>query len=191
MGFYILGKVKEQCVPAHAFKGIVFNYLGRYQEAITVFNLINLPIPDDAHKQPRNETEAHQTDEEARQVNNQKLIAVVEDDANMASIFIDILEKNNHYRTQVFTDGQVARDHLPEIGADLIILDIGLPNLDGASLYNILRNHSNTKNTPIIVVTGSYDWELHRMGLQADLLLRKPFHLEELVRMYQALLPEN
>jgi len=41
------------------------------------------------------------------------------------------------------------------------------------------------------VITGSYDWELHRMGLQAGLLLRKPFHMEELVRMIQALLPEE
>jgi DNA-binding response OmpR family regulator len=71
------------------------------------------------------------------------------------------------------------------------LLDVGLPNLDGASLYKILRGHSNTKNTPIIVITGKYDWELHRMGLQAGLLLHKPFHMEELLCMIQALLPEK
>jgi len=82
-----------------------------------------------------------------------------------------------------------ARTSLPALNADLILLDVGLPNLDGASLFKILRGHSNTKNTPIIVITGSHDWELHRMGLQTGLLLRKPFEIEELLRMIQALLP--
>ena len=122
---------------------------------------------------------------------NDKLIAIVEDDAKMALMFHDVLGRAGSWRLHIFSDGQVAKAQLPELGADLILLDVGLPNLDGASLYKILRGHSNTKNTPIIVITGRYDWELHRMGLQAGLLLRKPFHMEELVRMIQALLPEE
>lgn len=120
-----------------------------------------------------------------------KLIAIVEDDANMAGMFHDMLEPAGSWRLRVFSDGQDAKAHLPELGAHLILLDVGLPNLDGASLYKILRGHSNTKNTPIIVITGSQDWELHRMGLQDGLLLRKPFHREELLRMIRALLPEE
>jgi len=125
------------------------------------------------------------------EASNGKLIAIVEDDANMAVLFHDMLGHAGSWQLRVFTDGQEAKARLPELGAHLILLDVGLPNLDGASLYKILRGHSNTKNTPIIVITGSYDWELHRMGLQAGLLLRKPFHMEELVRMIQALLPEE
>lgn len=55
----------------------------------------------------------------------------------------------------------------------------------------ILRGHSNTKNTPILVITGSHDWELHRMELQTGLLLRKPFSMEDLLFMIRALLPEE
>ena len=120
-----------------------------------------------------------------------KLIAIVEDDANTALLFHEMLGRAGNWRLQIFSDGQDARTHLPELGAHLILLDVGLPNLDGASLYKILRGHTNTKKTPIIVVTGSHDWELHRMGLQDGLLLRKPFHREELLRMIQALLPEE
>src|SRR2546427_3580785 len=122
---------------------------------------------------------------------NDKLIAIVEDDAKMALMFHDVLGRAGSWRLHIFSDGQVAKAQLPELGADLILLDVGLPNLDGASLYKILRGHSNTKNTPIIVITGKYDWELHRMGLQAGLLLHKPFHMEELLCMIQALLPEK
>jgi DNA-binding response OmpR family regulator len=117
------------------------------------------------------------------------LIAIVEDDAALAGMFSDILGYAGNWRLHIFSDGQEARTTLPELRADLILLDVGLPNLDGASLYKILRGHSNTKNTPIIVITGSHDWELHRMGLQTGLLLRKPFEMEELLRMIRALLP--
>ena len=117
------------------------------------------------------------------------LIAIVEDDAALAGMFSDILGYAGNWRLHIFSDGQEARTTLPELRADLILLDVGLPNLDGASLYKILRGHSNTKNTPIIVITGSHDWELHRMGVQTGLLLRKPFEMEELLRMIRALLP--
>ncbi len=120
-----------------------------------------------------------------------KLIAIVEDDAKMTDLFHDVLGRSGSWRLHIFADGQDASARLPELGAHLILLDVGLPNLDGASLYKILRGHSSTKHTPIIVITGSYDWELHRMGLQTGLLLRKPFRMEELLRMIRALLPED
>ena len=122
---------------------------------------------------------------------NEKLIDIVEDDAKLAVMFCDMLGQVGSWQLHVFSDGQEAQVRLPELGANLILLDVGLPNLDGVSLYKILRGHSNTKNTPIIVITGSYDWELHRMGLHEGLLLHKPFEMEELLRMIKALLPDN
>ena len=123
--------------------------------------------------------------------NRDTLIAIVEDDARLAAMFRDLLGCVGNWRLHIFSDGQEARTSLPELKADLILLDVGLPNLDGASLFKILRGHSNTKNTPIIVITGSHDWELHRMGVQTGLLLRKPFEMEELLRMIKALLPSQ
>jgi DNA-binding response OmpR family regulator len=128
---------------------------------------------------------------EQRDASCSKLIAIVEDDAKMTGLFHDVLERCGCWRLHIFSDGQDASARLPELGAHLILLDVGLPNLDGVSLYKILRGHSSTKHTPIIVITGSYDWELHRMGLQTGLLLRKPFRMDELLRMIHALLPED
>ena len=127
----------------------------------------------------------------AEAAEQQKLIAIVEDDPRLTEMFCDMLKLFGQWRVQIFADGQAAKDQLPHIGADLVLLDVGLPNLDGGSLYKYLRGHSNTKNTPIIVITGSHDWELHRMGLQAGILLRKPFNMQELVSIIRALLPEE
>jgi DNA-binding response OmpR family regulator len=120
-----------------------------------------------------------------------RLIAIVEDDAELIDLFRTILERDGRWNVRFFSDGQDAMDHLPELGADLILLDVGLPNLDGVSLYRILRGHNNTRNTPIILITGSHDWELQRMGLQTGLLLRKPFRLQELLFMIQAVLSDE
>lgn len=125
----------------------------------------------------------------AEALEKRKLIAIVEDDPRLAKMFYDMLEVCGDWRLCFFADGQAAKDQLPGIRADLILLDVGLPGLDGGSLYKILRGHSSTKNTPIIVITGSHEWELHRMGLQTGLLLRKPFNMHELVSMIRALLP--
>ncbi len=124
-------------------------------------------------------------------VGEQKLIAIVEDDPRLANMFRDVLGCFGNWRLCIFTDGQSAKDQLPNLGAHLILLDVGLPSLDGASLYKILQGHSNTKDIPIIVITGSHDWELHRQGLKAGLLLRKPFNVQELVSIIRALLPEE
>jgi len=123
-------------------------------------------------------------------VENEKLIAIVEDDAHLATMFQDILEHAGSWRLHIFADGQSAKDQIPELAPHLILLDVGLPSLDGASLFKILRGHSNTKNTPIIVITASHDWELQRMGLQSGLLLRKPFQMQELLFLVRALLRE-
>src|SRR6266851_10018375 len=120
-----------------------------------------------------------------------KLIAIVEDDAKMADMFHDVLKQFGSWRLHIFSDGQDAQTFLPELGAHLILLDVGLPNLDGVSLYKILRGHSDTRHTPIIVITGSHDWELQRMGLQTGLLLRKPFRIQELLFMIQAVLDDE
>jgi DNA-binding response OmpR family regulator len=129
--------------------------------------------------------------EKFQETRGEKVIAIVEDDPRLLDMFHDMLDIAGTWRLHVFSDGQDAKDRLPNLGAHLILLDVGLPNLDGVSLYKILRGHSNTRNTPIIVITGSHDWELHRMGLQTGLLLRKPFRMEELLWMIQALLPEE
>ncbi len=122
---------------------------------------------------------------------NSKLIVIVEDDTRIADVFAEMLTRAGRWRLHFIADGQVARDQLPDLGADLILLDVGLPSLDGASLYRILRGHNKTRNTPIVVITASHEWELHRMGLQTGLLLRKPFKFQELLDIIHALLPEE
>ncbi len=127
----------------------------------------------------------------AELVDRRKLIVVVEDDPYLTTLFSETLPLSGQWRLQVIADGQKAKFELPAMGADLILLDLSLPSLDGVSLYKILRGHSKTKHTPIVVMSDSHEWELHRMGLQTGFLLRKPFAIDELVGIIQALLSDE
>lgn len=132
-----------------------------------------------------------QTDPLQNDASSPRHIAVVEDDAHLSGLLQDMFKKYPHWQLTFFSDGEQASQAIPRLRPHLILLDIGLPNLDGAALYKILRGHNSTRHTPIIVITGSHDWQLHRMGLQTGLFLRKPFKLQELLFMMRAHLGET
>jgi DNA-binding response OmpR family regulator len=119
------------------------------------------------------------------------LIAIVEDDATLASTFQQVLEEERGWDTLIFGDGEEALHTLPAAKPDMILLDVSLPGLDGVSLYRMLRARRETFATPILIVTASHDWELQRLGLEANALLRKPFDLDELLSAVENLLHDG
>jgi len=74
-----------------------------------------------------------------------------------------------------------------EFEYDLIILDLGLPGLDGLDVLTQLRQQ---KATPVLVLTARNAWQERVQGLKAgaDDYLGKPFHFEELQARIEALL---
>lgn len=71
------------------------------------------------------------------------------------------------------------------IEPDLILLDVGMPNVDGYKFCKVVRNHPNFKNTPIIMVTGNtglIDRAKAKMSGATD-YLTKPFTQEGLLNM--------
>ncbi|NJP11323.1 MAG: response regulator [Leptolyngbyaceae cyanobacterium RU_5_1] len=68
---------------------------------------------------------------------------------------------------------------------DLILLDVGMPNLDGYELCSMLRRHSSFKNTPIVMVTGHTGFidRAKAKLVGASGYLTKPFTRSELMKM--------
>ena len=72
-----------------------------------------------------------------------------------------------------------------KIKPDLILLDIGMPNLDGYQLCSLLRNHALFKLTPIVIVTGKegfIDRAKARLVGATD-YITKPFTQSELLKI--------
>lgn len=109
-------------------------------------------------------------------------ILVVEDDAAIATPLVSGLARNGFDATHV-TSGSEALAQV-EV-ADLVLLDLGLPDLDGAEVCRRLRDRSSV---PIIVVSARSD-EVDRvllLEMGADDYVVKPFGLRELVARIRA-----
>jgi DNA-binding response OmpR family regulator len=109
-------------------------------------------------------------------------ILVVEDDRSIAEALLAGLSRNGFDPTHV-RDGRGALDAVG--GADVVLLDLGLPDLDGAEVCRRLRE---VTDVPIIVVSAR-SGELDRVMLLeigADDYVVKPFGLRELVARIRA-----
>ncbi len=116
---------------------------------------------------------------------NKKTILIVEDEIKLARLLQEYLEQANHL-THCLHDGNQVIPWLAQHQADLIILDIMLPGIDGITLCNSIRDHSSV---PIIIASAKITEEDRLKGLTtgADDYLCKPYSLREVVARVQAL----
>lgn len=110
---------------------------------------------------------------------NKTLILVVEDDAPVRNLITTTLKTNN-YKYLVATNGESAITEASCHNPDIILLDLGLPDLDGVEVIKRIRTWSNT---PIIVISArSEDSDkIEALDSGADDYLTKPFSVEELL----------
>jgi len=108
-------------------------------------------------------------------------VLVVEDDDAIAEPLAHGLEREGYSVTRVAT----GREALEQNDADLILLDLGLPDLDG---YEVCRRIRARASTPIIVITARGDEVDRVVGLElgADDYVVKPFGYRELVARIRA-----
>jgi len=114
-------------------------------------------------------------------------ILVVEDDPLLAESLVRALQQQG-YGVGHARRGQDADTALRTHRFDLLLLDIGLPDVDGFEVLRRLRARADT--TPVLVVTAreAVDERVHGLDLGADDYLTKPFSLSELEARVRALL---
>jgi DNA-binding response OmpR family regulator len=114
-------------------------------------------------------------------------ILVVEDDPGIAFLLETLLETNK-YVVDLATDGQAGLDLSNAYEYDAIVLDVTLPQKDGISVCQEIRDRGNT--VPILLLTSLDSPADRTKGLDAgaDDYLGKPFDREELLARLRALL---
>ena len=113
-------------------------------------------------------------------------VLLVEDDARITRSVSAVLETAG-FRVELATDGEQAWFRGGTESYDLIILDLGLPRLDGLSVLRRWRVEGC--DVPILILTARGSWTERVEGIDAgaDDYLPKPFHMEELVARARAL----
>lgn len=114
-------------------------------------------------------------------------ILVVEDDRALGAVAVRGLLEDGHAVDLVATVTD-ARHGITTIDYDLVVLDLGLPDGDGAELCRTLRGEGIT--TPVLMLTARDELTDKVRGLDsgADDYLTKPFHFPELTARVRALL---
>ena len=110
---------------------------------------------------------------------NKSLILVVEDDTSVRNLITTTL-KAHEYRYLTAPDGQSAILEASSHNPDIVLLDLGLPDMDGVEIIKKIRTWSNM---PIIVISArSEDTDkIDALDAGADDYLTKPFHNGELL----------
>ena len=113
-------------------------------------------------------------------------VLVVEDDEEIAQVLQRSLRLEG-YEVRVAGDGEAALDQSAAFNPDLVILDLGLPKLDGMEVARRLRS---ADDVPILMLTARDALESRVEGLDAgaDDYLVKPFERQELLARLRALL---
>ncbi len=113
-------------------------------------------------------------------------VLVVDDDRGLLSIIKGILCKD--YDVTLASSGSEALEALAESGADLVLLDIMMPDMDGLEVCKQIKANADTADLPVIFLTGMEDEDAEEDALDAggaDFISKpiRPRILETRVRM--------
>ena len=113
-------------------------------------------------------------------------VLVVEDDVDIAGVLRRSLDKEG-YDVRIAGDGESALDEAGMFEPDAVVLDLGLPKLDGVEVCRRLRADGDV---PILILTArdAIDARVEGLDSGADDYLVKPFERDELLARMRALL---
>lgn len=116
-------------------------------------------------------------------------ILVVDDDRQIVRLVSAYLEQAG-FQTLTAHDGATALRLVRSERPDLMVLDLMLPDIDGADLTRIIRTDSHLTSMPIIMLTARVDDTDKIIGLElgADDYITKPFNPREVVARVRAVL---
>ena len=114
-------------------------------------------------------------------------ILIVEDDAVLANGLVRTFTQAS-YAVDHVSNGVQADLMLQESVYDLVILDLGLPKMDGMEVLKKLRQHGNKVAVLILTARDAIESRVKGLDLGADDYLTKPFNLDELEARVRALI---
>ncbi len=112
-------------------------------------------------------------------------VLLIEDDKALAQT-IELMLISEGLSSDTVDTGEEGLDYVKIYDYDIILLDLGLPDMSG---YDVLRKLRNNKNkTPILILSGmdGIEDKVKGLGFGADDYMTKPFHKDELIARINA-----
>lgn len=126
---------------------------------------------------------------ELKEKKKRRSILVVEDDDTMRAALKRILESDG-FDVRSAADGTQLGDALGDMSVDLILLDVGLPWINGIELAKLLKEHDSLREIPLVFISGkTSEFDIKR-GFEAgaDDYIKKPFDIDNVKKTVRTLL---
>jgi len=120
-----------------------------------------------------------------------KKVLIVEDEESLLKLE-SILLTSKGYDVKGVTNGRAALDVLASEGADLVLLDIMLPEIDGFEVCRCIKDDASTQHIPVIMLTAKKSREDMAKGksVGADWYITKPFKSAMVIETIQRFLSQ-
>lgn len=121
-----------------------------------------------------------------------KCLLIIEDDETMRNAMKRLFEGEG-YNVKTAADGTQLSTVLDDSPIDLIIMDIGLPWINGFELAKLLKEHAELRSIPLIFVSGkTSELDIKRgFDVGADEYIKKPFDIDQMKKTVANLLKIN
>lgn len=118
------------------------------------------------------------------------LIVIIEDNPQNARMAAKLLRHAGH-KVIVAEDGEIGLTTIFEQRPDLVLIDLGLPDIDGQTVVALVRQQPELKSTPMIAFTAWPEDTAHNMARAygCDGIITKPINTRTFVQQVAAYLP--
>jgi len=82
-----------------------------------------------------------------------KTVFIVEDDETIGALLVQTIEQETPYRAVLASDGFQALKMLPTVQPDVLLLDYGLPDMNGLEFYDTIHAVKALKHLPVLIVS--------------------------------------
>ena len=121
-----------------------------------------------------------------------KVVVIGEDDEPIATLLRDSINDEDAYQAVVVSDGALVLETVRQVHADLLILDIMMPGLNGFEVFDRVRADTDIRDMPVLFVSAATN-QFQEEFAQRDIkhVISKPFDLNDLLARVRVLCPTD
>ncbi len=116
-----------------------------------------------------------------------KTVFIVEDDEAIGTLLVQVIEQETSYQAVLAPDGFQALRMLRTVKPDLLILDYGLPDMNGLEFYDTIHAVKSLKHLPVLIVSAQTARIQKEVKARQLPQLQKPFELTTLLEAIERL----
>ena len=116
-----------------------------------------------------------------------KTVFIVEDDEAIGTLLVQVIEQETPYQAVLASDGLQALKMLPTVKPDVLLLDYGLPDMNGIEFYDTIHAAKALEHLPVLIVSAQTARIQKEVKARQLPQLQKPFDLTTLLETIERL----